>query len=54
MPANIVTTKIQKGLLSFRTYLKEQTVNAIINCLKQVKEDIETELHQYIFLATLL
>jgi len=49
MPANIVTSKIQKGLMDFRAQLKEQTINAIINCLKQVKDDIDTELHQYIF-----
>lgn len=49
MECSIVTAKIKEGTMSFRTQLKEQTINSIVNCLKQIKNDIETELHPYLF-----
>lgn len=49
MNYDITTNKIKEGKMSFRAYLKEQTMNLLINCLKQIKQDIEPELIQYLF-----
>lgn len=49
MDFNIITNKIKDGKMSFRAHLKQQTIDLLVNCLKQVKQDIDPEILQYLF-----
>lgn len=47
--STLFLTKKQKQGVELMTVLKPETVVLIMKCLSQLKDDIDSELHQYLF-----